>query len=224
MRNIVPYGILLLFLGGCVGGGPGISAPIASSGPVPTATLPSVSNPDLLESNCPLIPLGSDGHLTRLYHEGQCLLRFLPAADSRWSGVILKYPAGWKVSVVNEPGTALLFERNERVFFVQFYQSDLPLERADEVSAVSGAVVEAAVHPEESVKERSLIEVEDRLVLLLTTVFGEQNVRRYFVKETPVGKAPVIVLFQITVTAPNLDNSAIIPIVEAMIADLRFEQ
>lgn len=214
---------LVLFLSACaVRPAANLTTPAA---PAPTATPSPSSEADRTEIQCPLAPSPVElgGNLTRLYGDGRCLLRFQPAAEPSLPAAILSYPSGWRVAVANQAGTALLFELDGRVFFVQFYASDLPLERADEVSATFEAVVEPAVHPEEIVKERSLIEVGDKSVLLLTTVLSEQSIRRYFWKETPAGKAPLIVLFQVTVSAPNLDNSLLIPIIEAMIATLQLE-
>ncbi len=223
MKTNTAWLLLVFFLGACAVRPVGnLTTPAA---PVPMTTPSPSPETDLTEIQCPLAPSPIDlsGNLTRLYRGGRCLLRFQPAAEPSLPAALLPYPSGWRVSVANQAGTALLFELDGRVFFVQFYASDLPLERADEVSATFESIVEPAVHPEEIVKERSLIEVRDKSVLLLTTVLSEQSIRRYFWKEAPAGKAPVIVLFQVTVSAPNLDNSLLIPIVEAMIGALQLE-
>ncbi len=192
-----------------------------------TATIASSPNAAETDVHCPLAPSQPDfaERLPRVYSDGKCWLRFLPAADPAEAEVILTYPPGWRVSLANPQGTALLFELAGRVFFIQVYPSDLPLERADEVSAAFGDFVDPAVRPEEIVKERVLTEVEGRPVLLLSTVLSEQSIRRYFLREGNGERTPFLIMFQVTTAAPNLDNTMLLPIIEGMIgtAQLRSE-
>lgn len=214
--------LLLIAASACVSAQP--TTPTLSA--TPTATVIASPSPNVAETDahCPIDSSQTDlvERLPRLYLDGKCQLRFLPAADPAWTEVTLTYPLGWRVSLANPQGTALLFELAGRVFFIQFYPSDLPLERADEVSAVLDDFVDPAVRAEEVVKEKLLTDIGGRPVLLLSTTLSEQSIRRYFLRGETGGKMPIIVMLQVTVAAPNLDNTILLPILEEMIRTLQF--
>jgi hypothetical protein len=222
MPKIIGWFLLSLVLAGCASSTPAVSP----SAPAPTVTPSASADSATVDAHCPLDPTQTDltERLPRQYYEDHCLLSFLPGADATWPAAILAYPSGWRVALANPSGTALLFELAGRVFFVQFYRSDLPLERADEVSAVTEGLEEPAVHPEEVVKERSLLEIGGKPVLILTTALSDQSIRRYFLREVVEGKATSIVMFQITVAAPDLDNTPLLPVIERMIEELELRQ
>lgn len=208
----------LLLLAGCRQATPSIEPPGQPITPLPS--------PDAvpIEVHCPLSPNQPEAAasmLPRAYRQGRCVLQFRPANDSSWPTVILTYPEGWHISLANPSATALLFELVGRVLFFQAFQSDLPLERADEVAQNLGnSAVEPAVHAEEVIKERTWLELDGKQVLMLTTTLSEQTIRRYFFRPS-IDQQPVILMFQMTVTAPNLDNTMLIGMVENVIAELQ---
>ena len=189
---------------------------------------PAISAENMVEIQCPLNNQFSPetaSRLPRVYSNGMCGLHFAPGVDNTLVGVFLGYPAGWSITPVGEDGTALILDLEPRVIYFQAFQSDLPLEEADQVTySAEPGISEPAISQEEIIKDKSLQTIGDKDVMILTTTMSEQTIWRAFLSQTASGKSKTLFMFQLTVLAPDMDNSQLIGFVETLINNMSFDQ
>lgn len=195
--------------------------------PKETATPEPTPGDDPIDIRCPINYLETDSLITnipRVYADGECAFRFLPSNDNTLTGVFIIYPSGWAVSVVNETGTALLFELEPRLVYLEAFLTDISLDQLDQ-SVLSTDVIttEPIILADETIKEEILTTIGEKEVFVLTTTLSEQTIRRYFINGLAEGKESTLYMLQLTVSAPEVDNSQLIDFVENIILNMDFD-